>query len=92
MKYLVFIIVFAIIFALVKPVIRKLFDRWIKCGRWFAITEAERNAKKKYRDKGKQMNIDFYPSEADPIEYIEKLAYKQGYIKALLRADMEQRK
>ena len=35
------------------------------------------------------MNIDFYPSEADPIEYIEKLAYKQGYIKALLRADME---
>ena len=56
------------------------------------MTEAERTAKKKYRDKGKRMNNDFYPSEADPIEYIEKLANKQGYIKALLRADMERNK
>lgn len=56
------------------------------------MTEAERTAKKKYRDKGKRMSIDFYPSEADLIEYIEKQANKQGYIKALLRADMEQRK
>lgn len=56
------------------------------------MTESERNAKKKYRDKGKRMSIDFYPSEADLIEYIEKQANMQGYIKALLRADMEQRK
>ena len=52
-------------------------------------TEAEKKAKKKYRDKGKRLYIDLYPSEADLIEQVEKQPNKQGYIKALIRADME---
>lgn len=56
------------------------------------MTEAERNAKKKYRDKGKRMTIDFYPSEADLIEQIEKQPQKQTYIKRLIREDMAREK
>lgn len=53
------------------------------------MTEAEKKAKKKYRDKGKRMTVDFYPSEADLIEQVEKQPNKQGYVKGLIRADME---
>lgn len=56
------------------------------------MTEAEKKAKKKYRDKGKRMTVDFYPSETDLIEQVEKQSNKQGYIKALIRADMESKK
>lgn len=52
-------------------------------------TEAEKKAKKKYRDKGKRLTVDFYPSEDDLISHIESQPNKQGYIKALIRADME---
>ena len=55
-------------------------------------TEAQRKAKNKYRDQGKRMTVDFYPSEADLIEQIEKQPNKQGYIKNLIRADMEKSK
>ena len=55
-------------------------------------TEAQRKAKNKYRDQGKRMTVDFYPSEADLIEQIEKQPNKQGYIKNLIRADMERSK
>lgn len=53
------------------------------------MTEAEKKAKKKYRDKGKRLYIDLYPSEADLIAQVEKQPNKQGYIKGLIRADME---
>lgn len=56
------------------------------------MTEAQRKAKNKYRDQGKRMTLDFYPSEADLIEQIEKQPNKQGYIKNLIRADMERNK
>lgn len=55
-------------------------------------TEAQRKAKNKYRDQGKRMTVDFYPSEADLIEHIENQPNKQGYIKGLIRADMEKNK
>ena len=55
-------------------------------------TEAQRKAKNKYRDQGKRLTVDFYPSEADLIEQIEKQPNKQGYIKNLIRADMERNK
>lgn len=55
-------------------------------------TEAQRKAKNKYRDKGKRLTVDFYPSEADLIEQIEKQPNKQGYIKNLIREDMERNK
>ncbi len=53
------------------------------------MTEAEKKAKKKYLAKGKRMTIDFYPSEADLIEHIEKQEKKQTYIKNLIREDMK---
>lgn len=52
-------------------------------------TEAQRKAKNKYRDQGKRMTVDFYPSEADLIEHIENQPNKQGYIKMLIRVDLE---
>lgn len=55
-------------------------------------TEAQKKAKKKYRDSGKRMTVDFYPSESDLIEHVEKQPNKQGYIKNLIRADMEKEK
>lgn len=55
-------------------------------------TEAQKKAKKKYRDSGKRLTVDFYPSESDLIAYVEKQPNKQGYIKSLIRADMEKNK
>ena len=54
-------------------------------------TEAQRRAKKKYRDRGKRITVDFYPSEYDLIEHVENQQQKQTYIKSLIRADMEKR-
>lgn len=53
------------------------------------MTEAQKKANKKYRDKGKRLTLDFYPSEADLIAQVESQPNKQGYIKGLIRADME---
>lgn len=55
-------------------------------------TEAQKKARKKYRDSGKRMTVDFYPSEAELYEHIEKQPNKQGYIKNLIRADIERSK
>jgi hypothetical protein len=52
------------------------------------MTEAEKRAKKKYLAKGKRLTIDFYPSESDLIEQIEKQTHKQTYIKNLIREDI----
>lgn len=53
------------------------------------MSEALKRAKKKYLAKGKRLTIDFYPSEADLIEHIEKQEKKQTYIKELIRKDMK---
>ena len=52
------------------------------------VTEAQKRAKKKYAAKTKKITIDFYPTEADLIEHIEKQPKKQTYIKDLIRADI----
>lgn len=51
-------------------------------------TEAQQKAKRKYLAKGKRLTLDFYPTEADLIEHIEKQPKKQTYIKELIRKDM----
>ena len=56
------------------------------------MTEAEKRAKKKYREKGKRLTVDFYPSEADLLEQVNKHSKKQTYIKNLIRADIEESK
>lgn len=53
------------------------------------MTEAEKKAKKKYRDKGNRLTVDFYPTESELWEQVSKQPNKQGYIKGLIRADME---
>jgi hypothetical protein len=56
------------------------------------MTEAQKKAKKNYLSKGKRITIDFYPSEADLIEHLEKQPQKQTYIKRLIRQDIQQSK
>ena len=50
-------------------------------------TEAQKRANKKYREKGKRITIDFYPTETDLYDHINSQPNKQGYIKSLIRAD-----
>lgn len=53
------------------------------------MTDAQNRAKQKYRKKVKQINIEFYPTEADLLEHLNKQPKKQTYIKDLIRADMK---
>ena len=53
------------------------------------MTEAEKKAKKKYSAKVKRILLEFYPTEDDLIEHVEKQFKKQTYIKDLIRKDME---
>ncbi|MGI6028069.1 MAG: hypothetical protein ACOX81_01495 [Candidatus Heteroscillospira sp.] len=53
------------------------------------MTEAQRKAIKKYREKGKRITVDFYPSELDLWEHLQAQDKKQTYIKNLIRAEME---
>lgn len=52
------------------------------------MTEAQKKAKKKYLGKVKRIMVELYPTESDLIRHIEKQPNKQGYIKELVRRDM----
>lgn len=52
-------------------------------------SEAQKRARNNYRAKGKRLTIEFYPTEADLIEHIDKQEKKQTYIKELIRKDMQ---
>lgn len=57
-----------------------------------ALTEAQKRAQRKYvRESVKQMTVRFYPSEYDAWEWLNAQGNKTGYIKGLIRRDMEQR-
>lgn len=53
------------------------------------MKESELKARYKYREKGKRMQIDFYPSEQDLIDWMDKQEKKATYIKDLIRKDMQ---
>lgn len=53
------------------------------------ISEAEKRAKAKYRQKTKQVSLVFYPTEKDLLEWLNQQDNKAGYIKNLIRQDME---
>lgn len=54
------------------------------------MNEAKRKANKKYKAaKVKRVMVEFYPTDADLLEQIEKQPQKQTYIKNLIRADIE---
>ena len=52
-------------------------------------SEAQRKAIKKYKEKVNRITVDFSPAEADLWEHIQSQPNKQGYIKSLIREDME---
>lgn len=55
-------------------------------------SEAQKRATQRYqKDKVKQQLVKFYPSDADVYEFLQRQENKAGYIKALIRADMERR-
>lgn len=61
-------------------------------GRGIAVTsEAQKKALDKYKAKVKRFTVDFTPTESDLWEHVQKQPNKQGYIKALIRADMEKK-
>ena len=58
-----------------------------------ALTEAQKRAQRKYvRESVKQMTVRFYPSESDVWEWLNSQENKAGYVKDLIRADMEARR
>lgn len=52
-------------------------------------SEAQRRAVQNYKKKVKRITIDLAPTEMDVWEHIQSQSNKQGYIKSLIRADME---
>ena len=51
-------------------------------------SEAQKKAVKKYKGKVKRITVDFYPTEENLWEHINSQPNKQGYIKGLIREDM----
>lgn len=56
----------------------------------YKTTPAQRRATQKYKqEKIKRITVDFSPKEAELWEHIQNQPNKQGYIKGLIRADMD---
>ena len=56
-----------------------------------ALTEAQKKAKHKYNTNKviKRVMIEFYSADADILEKVNSQENKQGYIKDLIRKDLE---
>ena len=53
-------------------------------------SEALKRAKAKYKsEKVKKVLLEFYPTDAELLEHLEKQDKKQTYIKNLIREDMK---
>lgn len=53
-------------------------------------TEAMKKAKAKYnREKVTKVTIEFYPHESDLLQKVNEQYSKQGYIKSLIRKDLQ---
>ena len=53
-----------------------------------SIKDTDRKARANYRKKVKRFTLEFYPTENDLYEHINKQPKKQTYIKDLVRKDM----
>ena len=54
------------------------------------LTDAQKRAKAKYTsEKVKRLTVSFYPSEAELWEKLQEQENKQGYIKDLIRKDIQ---
>lgn len=55
-----------------------------------ARSDSAKRADAKYKaEKTKQLVIRFYPADADILEHLQEQDSKQGYIKRLIREDMQ---
>ncbi len=58
-----------------------------------SYTEEQKRAQENYRKKSvKQVAVRFYPAEADIWEWLQAQENRAGYIKRLIREDMEGRR
>lgn len=58
-----------------------------------AMTEAQKRAQRNYVKKSvKQTSLRFYPAERDLWDWLNAQENKAGYMKDLIRADMERRR
>lgn len=53
--------------------------------------ESQLRAVKKYKEKVKRITVDFYPADEEVWNHIQNQPNKQGYIKDLIRSDMERK-
>lgn len=55
-------------------------------------TEALKKAQEKYRkEKVMRTQLDLYPTDQDIINHLQTVGNKQGYIKRLIRADIQKK-
>lgn len=58
-----------------------------------AVSDAQRRANERYRKESvRQATVRFYPTEADLWEWLQAQPNKAGYMKELIRRDMEARR
>lgn len=58
-----------------------------------AVSEAQKRASEKYhKEKVKRTAVRFYPAEANLWEWLNEQPNKAGYIKQLIREDMERKR
>ena len=58
-----------------------------------AVSDAQRRANERYRKESvRQVTVRFYPTEADVWEWLQAKPNKAGYVKELIRRDMEARR
>lgn len=53
------------------------------------LTEAQKRAKEKYRKKTYKVTVEFYPQEQDLIQKLQEQPTIQGYIKSLIKKDLQ---
>ena len=62
----------------------------IKKGGYAMRSEAQKRADKKYKsERVKKVLLEFYPTETDMIDHLDKQPKKQTYIKNLIKEDMK---
>lgn len=55
-----------------------------------ATSQSQINANKRYRQRAvKAVNVQFYPKDYDLYDYLNTVESKSGFIKQLVRAEME---
>lgn len=52
-------------------------------------TDAQKRARANYMKKVSRMEIQFYPADAELYEFVKSKPAMAGYVKDLIRADME---